>query len=80
MPTDYSTVINIINEKEKVPLKNVVQMLHKKEEEINLNAGTKVRGVAPAAQAGPEKRHCHQCGKPGHLWRRCSEHLATEEG
>ena len=80
MPTEYSTVIDIINEKEKVSLKNVVQMLRKKEEEINLNAGTKTRGIALAAQAGSEKRRCHHCGKPGHMWRQCFEYLATEEG
>jgi gag-polypeptide of LTR copia-type len=75
MPPEYETVVDLINDKAKPEITEVVSLLRKKEEQLT----KKSEGHALAVRSGINII-CNHCGKRGHMWRRCKTYLATEEG
>ena len=75
MPPEYETVVDLISDKAKPGLTEVVNLLRKKEEQLI----EKPDEHALAAK-GVSNIVCNHCGKRGHMWRKCRTYLATEEG
>lgn len=75
MPPEYETVVDLISDKVKPDIVDIVNLLRKKEEQLT----DKPEGHALAVRIN-NNIICNHCGKRGHMWRQCKIYLTTDEG